>query len=101
MLFTSSDYALSVDDDADSADVDQIAAWAYSRLLRESFNFPGFVLIQFSPSIGSTDLRRIMVELKRKLSDIHREKTSRELCYRSMGRFNQQTTTKFHLDGAP
>lgn len=42
-----------------------------------------------------------MVELKRRLSDIGMARGRGSLAYKSMGRFDQQETTKFHLDGAP
>lgn len=101
MSFTANDYALSVAEDVGRIDIGRLAEWMYSRALRETFDAPGFALIQFLPSLASADLRRIMVGLKRTMSSLHRGRLGRELCYRSMGRFNQQTTTKFHLDGAP
>ena len=42
-----------------------------------------------------------MVDLKRRLSDIGMDRGRGPLAYKSMGRFDQQETTKFHLDGAP
>lgn len=42
-----------------------------------------------------------MVDLKQRLSEIGVSRGRGPLGYKSMGRFNQQETTKFHLDGAP
>jgi hypothetical protein len=42
-----------------------------------------------------------MVNLKGHLSEVHRRRTGLPFLFRSMARFDQQVTTKFHLDGAP
>lgn len=42
-----------------------------------------------------------MVELKEAISEFHRGRTGRQLDFYWVGRFNQQTTTKFHRDNAP
>ena len=42
-----------------------------------------------------------MVELKERLSEIAVSRGREPFAYRSMARFDQQETTKFHLDGAP
>ena len=42
-----------------------------------------------------------MVVIKRELQSIHRKNSGRELLYLTAERFDQQQTTKFHLDGAP
>ncbi len=42
-----------------------------------------------------------MLTLKERLSDLCFQRTGRRLLFRSMARFDQQETTKFHLDGAP
>jgi hypothetical protein len=42
-----------------------------------------------------------MVELKEALSRLHAAERGTHLVYRSMGRFDSQVTTKYHLDGAP
>jgi hypothetical protein len=41
-----------------------------------------------------------MVSLKNKLSQMHMEKFGQKLMFQWMGRFDQQETTKFHLDNA-
>lgn len=101
MSFTTVDYAFPVEDKGAAEDVRRLAEWVYPRVFRDVLAAPGFALVIFPSSVDSVALRRTMVELKRNLSDLHRQRCGAELCYRSMGRFNQQTTTRFHLDGAP
>jgi hypothetical protein len=43
----------------------------------------------------------MMVVLKKQLSEITVRRGGKPFVYRSMSRFDQQETTKFHLDGAP
>ncbi len=81
---------------------DQAAAeWAYDRAWRFDFSAPGFCLLDTGPDVDSHTLRAWMVHLKRLLSDIAYRRTGRPFLFRSMARFDQQETTKFHLDGAP
>ena len=101
MNFTPDAYSRSVEGELTPALIDELAAWMHPRVFRETFAAPGFALAAFSCGVDSHELRRIMVELKRTLSDLHRRASDRELCYCSMGRFDQQTSTRFHLDGAP
>jgi hypothetical protein len=42
-----------------------------------------------------------MVALKEALNQIYRVRTGKRLVYLSLARFDQQVSTKFHLDGAP
>ena len=42
-----------------------------------------------------------MVDLKRRLGEIGVSRGRGRFAYKSMARFDQQETTKFHLDGAP
>lgn len=83
--------------DAPPADLTAFAARAYAQVFRDSLDAPGFALISFAAPITSTELRGVMVALKGALASLH----PRPLEYQSMGRFNQQATTKFHLDAAP
>ncbi|MEW4568355.1 hypothetical protein AB1L88_10850 [Tautonia sp. JC769] len=71
------------------------AAW------RVDFSAPGFCLIDLGPGVGSLDLRSLMLGLKGHLDGIAADRGISPFRYRSMGRFDQQETTKFHLDGAP
>lgn len=79
----------------------EIANWTYERACRIDFEQPGFVLINLPAVQGSHQLRREMVDLKRSLDAIHQAITGKRLKYFSMGRFDQQVTTKPHRDGGP
>lgn len=72
----------------------------YKKVFRTNFSEPGFVIIEFEPSLTSEKLRKCMVSLKNDLSQIHKDKFEKKLLYQWMGRFDQQETTKFHLDNA-
>jgi hypothetical protein len=71
------------------------AAW------RVDFSAPGFCLIHLGRGVGSLDLRSLMLVLKGHLDGVAADRGVTPFRYRSMGRFDQQETTKFHLDGAP
>jgi hypothetical protein len=77
------------------------AEYVFDLVWRVDFNSPGFALLEIPPGTDSHTLRSWMVELKRRLSEIGVSRGRGPLGYKSMGRFNQQETTKFHLDGAP
>lgn len=72
----------------------------YKKVFRTDFSEPGFVIIDFGSSLTSEKLRESMVELKNNLNLIHRERFGAKLMYQWMGRFDQQETTKFHIDNA-
>lgn len=91
-------YCLEVDSAAEiEARIDDI----FAQVFRTNFDPPGFALLSFPQPILPHDLRRAMVDLKRSLSAQLFDESGRQLSYLSMGRFDQQNTTKFHLDGAP
>jgi hypothetical protein len=73
----------------------------FDRVFRRNFAAPGFALVDFGPKFESRDLRAAMVQLKGELQQLCRDAWQRELIYLSMGRFDQQVTTKPHIDGAP
>jgi hypothetical protein len=73
----------------------------FDLVWRSDFTAPGFCLLDTGPGVDSHTLRSWMVELKNRLSDKCFKRTCMKLLYRSMARFDQQETTKFHLDGAP
>ena len=77
------------------------AGAVYDRACRIDYAAPGFCLIDFGVEFDSLRLRRAMLELIEGLRRIHAERRSRELVVVSAGRFDQQTTTKFHRDGGP
>jgi hypothetical protein len=78
-----------------------VADAVFERVFRVGFNQPGFLILALPGSVGSHELRRTMVELKMQLSRLHQARCGESLEYLSLGRFDQQTSTKLHLDGAP
>lgn len=68
---------------------------------RFDFAAPGFAVLDIAPGLDSHNLRSWMVSLKERLSEIGVSRGRGWFVYKSMARFDQQETTKFHLDGAP
>ena len=71
------------------------AAW------RRDFSAPGFAVLDLGPAPGSHEMRSLMLELKARLGEILDRRSGIRLACCSLGRFDQQETTRFHLDGAP
>src|SRR5262249_20831647 len=65
------------------------------------FTAPGFCLLDCGPEVDPHTLRAWMVKLEEKLCMINVRQTGQPFVFRSLGRFDQQDTTRFHLDGAP
>ncbi len=85
----------------ESTDVLQDAETVFERVFRTDFTQPGFAVLVLPAAMGSHDLRHSMKLLKERLSALHAERWSEPLEYLSLGRFDQQATTRLHLDGAP
>lgn len=66
-----------------------------------SFDAPGFCVLNVGQGIDSVAFRRLMVDLKREMAAVHEEATGSTLAYLSAARFDQQETTRPHLDGGP
>ncbi len=73
----------------------------YRRVWRVDFSAPGFAWLDAGRGVDSHTLRAGMLGLKVGLSAVHENRTGQRFAARSVGRFDQQVTTKFHLDGAP
>lgn len=73
----------------------------FESVWRFDFSAAGFCLLDLGVDLDSHSLRSRMVSLKSQLSEIALARAGKKFIYRSLGRFDQQTTTKFHLDGAP
>jgi hypothetical protein len=73
----------------------------FDLVWRLDFTAPGFAVLDTGPGFGSHTLRASMVVLKHRLSEVASCRGGKPFSYRSMARFDQQETTKFHLDGAP
>ena len=84
-----------------SLDVQSIATDIYDRTCRTNFDAPGFCLVSVGNSIDSVAFRQLMVDLKRAMARVHESKTESTLIYLSAARFDQQETTRPHLDGGP
>lgn len=80
---------------------DVILRRVYAQVFRTNFKAPGVALLSFREEVSSKELRSLMGNLKMLLSALHQGQHGKHLVYLSMGRFDSQVTTKFHLDGAP
>ena len=85
----------------ESLDVRSLAAEIYRRTCRVNFEAPGFCVIDLGRDIDSVGFRQLMVDLKRAMAAIHESITGNTLAYRSAAWFDQQETTRPHLDGGP
>jgi hypothetical protein len=84
-----------------AGDFDSLADVVYRRVCRTTFDQPGFCLLNAGPKLDSPGFRRLMVELKQALAELHAARTGHALVYLSAARFDQQETTRLHLDGGP
>ena len=73
----------------------------FEAVFRTDFDAPGFALLDLGTACSPRQIRQLMVNLKADLGVQFQKSSGRRLRYLSMGRFDQQVTTKFHLDGAP
>lgn len=72
----------------------------YDSVWRHDFRSPGFLAID-TPDLDSRRLRAWMVALEHELGAVASARGGQPFRIASLGRFDQQVTTKFHLDGAP
>jgi hypothetical protein len=84
-----------------TGDAASVADRVFGQVFRRDFSAPGAALLCLGRSVGSFALRRFMLALKRELDELLRRATGRRLVFLSLARFDQQVTTKYHLDGAP
>lgn len=85
----------------DALNIADLAPDVYRRTCRTDFSEPGFCLINLGSQIDSHELRKTMVGLKRELTAIHERERGETLQYLSLGRFDQQNSTKPHRDNGP
>src|SRR5437016_8851798 len=95
------DYLLDLSDVPDTQIPPALAERIFRLVWRFDFTAPGFCVLDFGPGVDSHHLRSWMLALKERLSEVAHHRTGRRFACRSLGRFDQQETTKFHLDGAP
>jgi hypothetical protein len=96
-----SDYRIDLTASPDEGGVARAAEGVYDRVWRFDFAAPGFCLLDLGPAVDSHNLRRLMLRLKERLGEVCLSRTGRRFALRSVGRFDQQETTRFHLDGGP
>jgi hypothetical protein len=96
-----SDYRIDLTSSPDRGGVARAAAAVFERVWRYDFAAPGFCLLDLGPAVDSNGLRGLMLLLKERLGEVCRARTGRRFALRAVGRFDQQETTKFHLDGGP
>jgi hypothetical protein len=96
-MHSPTDYLLNLASAPDQANAEKV----FDLVWRFDFAAPGFTVLDIEPGIDSHTLRSWMVALKRQLSEINVRRGGKPFFFASMARFDQQVTTKFHLDGAP
>lgn len=84
-----------------SGDIAVLAGEVYDLVCRTDFGKPGFCVIKCGTDIDSQSFRRSMVSLKTEMAKLHEQQRGSTLIYLSAGRFDQQTSTRPHLDGGP
>lgn len=95
-MFPAIAYLTDLDGLPSLADLSALAGRVFAQVFRRDFSAPGVALISLGREVGSQELRRFMATLKDELGA-----RAGPLVYRSLARFNQQVTTKYHLDGGP
>lgn len=92
------DYCLTIPYDGHPAD---LAERVFDLVWRFDFAAPGFAVLDAGPGPDSRALRASMLDLWRRLGEVAARRGLGPFGLRSLSRFDQQVTTKFHLDGAP
>lgn len=83
-------------------EVGELAKEVYQRVCRTEFTEPGFCLVNCGATLGSVAFRQLMVDLKHELALVHQQHSvASTLIYVSATRFDQQVSTKPHIDGGP
>jgi hypothetical protein len=95
-MFPALAYHTDLDELPAPAGLTALAGRVFAQVFRRDFSAPGVALIGLGRAVGSHQLRLFMSALKDELSA-----RAGPLVYRSLARFNQQVTTKYHLDGGP
>lgn len=85
----------------ETRDMADAADNVFEQVFRTELSRPGFIILVLPANAESRNLRQSMVDLKFRLSDLHQARWGESLEYLSLGRFDQQNSTKLHLDGAP
>jgi hypothetical protein len=91
------DYSLQVAGEPGST----LAEKVFGLVWRFDFTAPGFCLLDAGTCVDSHTLRFWMVALKERLGEVGMRRHSGPFAFRALARFDQQETTKFHVDGGP
>jgi hypothetical protein len=79
----------------------QLADRMAALTFRTDVTQPGFALVNLGPDLAPTDFRRLLLDLAAALDAAHQRDFGRPLHFVSMSQFDQQVTTRAHLDGGP
>jgi hypothetical protein len=83
------------------SDLRDIAERVATLVFRRDFSQPGFALLDLGVERTPRRFRAILINLMAALNEVYQERFGRRLIYLSLGRFDQQATTRAHRDGAP
>jgi hypothetical protein len=72
-----------------------------TSVFHRDFSQPGFALLDLGTECMPRSFREILIALTASLNEVYQESFGRQLIYLSLGRFDQQATTRAHRDGAP
>jgi hypothetical protein len=85
----------------DTFTVGPVAEAIYKLTCRTDFSAPGFAVVTVGGSVRARSFRQLMIDLKEALALVHASRASGTLVFHSLLRFDQQHSTKPHLDGGP
>jgi hypothetical protein len=83
------------------SDLRSIAEWAATLVFRTDLSQPGFALLDLGVEYTPRHFRGYLIALVAAFDEVYRERFKRKLVYLSLGRFDQQATTRAHRDGSP
>jgi hypothetical protein len=97
MMWAADDYSLTLPAEPGAA----VAGRVFDLVWRLDLGAPGFCLLDAGSGPDSPTLRAWMVRLAERLSEVAVRRVGYRFGVRAVARFDQQVTTKFHLDGGP
>src|SRR5688500_8411452 len=96
-MWAAGDYSLALPAEPGAA----VAGRAFDLVWRLDLAAPGFCVLDAGPGVDSPNLRAWMVRPAGLLSEVGVPRVGYGFGVRAAARFDQQVTTKFHLDGGP
>jgi hypothetical protein len=85
----------------DTGDLQEAAKLVHQRVCRTHFSEPGFCVLRFGDQLDSRAFRERMLRLANELSLVQQHQTGEPLVHVTASSFDQQVSTKPHLDGGP